>query len=96
MGKHYLCSLFELQTTAVSGASDCIDSVELIVIEHLPPSAFPSKLYPVTPSYKTVQGSEAYPSFDPVGQTVDPAIITPCSSQSLLSLMIATTDMTTQ
>ena len=50
MGKYYLYSLFEPQSTAVAGTGDCIDSVGLVVIEPLSFSAFPGKIYPVTPT----------------------------------------------
>ena len=82
MGKDYLYSLFEPQSTAIVGSDDCIDSAGQVVLDNPLHSAFQCKIHPVTPSCQTMQGQKAHPSLSPFDLAVDLEDITTSSLSS--------------
>lgn len=81
MNQHYLNVLFAPQSIAVFGASDRTDSVGGVVFENLRTGGFAGPVIPINPKHGTVQGVQAYPSLEKVGQPIDLAVIcTPAAS----------------
>jgi acetyltransferase len=75
MNQHYLNVLFAPQSIAVFGASDRTDSVGGVVFENLRTAGFAGPVFPINPKRDMVQGVQAYPTLEKVGQAVDLAVI---------------------